>query len=187
MRPNRLLRASVQSAAALTLIGVVGCKDTGPARTEFFSDEEAKLVTTALDCQAANGSRFDAMLRPQHFDGGQLNSLGRSKLDHLLGQPGPVVVYVAGAVGNAVCPARRDAVVAYAKQQGRTEEQLKVEEGTAPATLHAAGPGLMRLAKTERGDLSVTAADNETLSTVGLGLSGNTTARAAGSTGKQGG
>src|SRR5947209_12376465 len=70
---------------AMALMVGAGCHhDNPPAadRADAFASEPtvppARQVVTA---QAATGARDDATLRPMHFDGGQLNSLGRQKLD----------------------------------------------------------------------------------------------------------
>src|SRR5215467_6571327 len=50
------------------------------ANADFFKEEGNERVTPFLNVQYANGARHDAMLFPQHFDGGHLNNLGRTKV-----------------------------------------------------------------------------------------------------------
>lgn len=191
MNSNSSLRPSVIQATLVTaLLAVTGCHDTGPKDREFFVQDETHSVVTALDRQMANGVRQDAMLREQHFDGSRLNALGRWKLDRMLSQPGPVTIYLPGSVEKDVLDARRQAIVAYAKDNGRGENDVKVVDGINPATLHLATPELARLTKTELGsggNNGSTPADATTGNSEGFGSSGNNSPGATGSTAKAGG
>lgn len=188
MNSNSSLRSSVIQATLLTaLLGVIGCHDTGPKNTEFFVQDEARAVSTTIERQTANGARHDAMLWEQHFDGGRLNALGRRKLDLMLSQPGPVTVYLPGSVEKDVLDARRQAIVAYAKDSGRGESDLKTVDGINPATLHLAAPDLARLNKTELGKAEGSTAADTTTNSEGFGASGNNSPGAMGSTAKTGG
>src|ERR1051326_1677055 len=91
---------------------VLGCQDNKkpqsarrePMRRQPPMAEPGKSVDRFLEIQAANGARNDATLYPSHFDGGELNALGRSKLALLMhgGRTGqPTVVYLALAHGDA--------------------------------------------------------------------------------------
>lgn len=190
MSSNSSIRTAVLHLALLTAsVFAAGCKDTGPKNAEFFAPQETQSVVTALDCQAVNGARHDAMLREQHFDGARLNALGRWKLDQMLAQPGPVTVYLPETSDKDQSASRRQAIVAYAKDSGRSEADLKMIDGINPATVHPAAPGLARLNKTESGkgdDQGSTPAD-ATGNSDGLGLSGNNSPGSMGSTAKSGG
>lgn len=189
MNPNWHLPASVMKATLLVaLAGVVGCQDTGPKNTEFFGHDETQSVTTTLDRQASNGARHDGMLREQHFDGTRLNALGRWKLDRMLAQPGPVAVYLSGPSDKATAESRRQAILAYAKDDGRSETDVSVIDGINPATCHLAAPELARMPKTELGQTSAngsTPAD-ASMNSTDLGLTGNISPATAGSTTKGG-
>ena len=128
-----------------------GCRDTGPKNQEFFVQHDACAVTTALDRQIASGARYDGMLREQHFNDRQVNTLGREKLDRILAAPGLVNVYLPGPADEATVAARRESILAYARDRGRAEGEVVVNAGLNPATLHAAAPLTARLSKTEAG------------------------------------
>src|SRR3954463_10959356 len=72
-------------AVAAIVLFSAGCGDDNKKKddkttAEFFKEEGNDRVTPFLNVQQANGARHDAMLYPQHFDGGHLNNLGRSKV-----------------------------------------------------------------------------------------------------------
>src|SRR6185369_6319676 len=82
-------RIALLTAGAFIAVGVVaGCdknkaekdKEKEKVENEFFKGDGVERVSPALNVQAANGARHDAMLYPHHFDGGHLNSLGRAKV-----------------------------------------------------------------------------------------------------------
>src|SRR5438874_13292691 len=70
------------TAAAVVVLGATaGCNDNNKkAQENFFKGDGVDRVSPALNVQATNGARNDAMLYAHHFDGGHLNSLGRSKV-----------------------------------------------------------------------------------------------------------
>jgi hypothetical protein len=161
MNPNRSRYTLV---TLLTVAGMAGCQDTGPKNETFFVQDETHSVMAAFDRQAANGSRHDAMLREQHFDGGRLNSLGRAKLDRMMMSPGMVTIYLPGPVEGA----RRDAIVAYVKDHGRSENDVVIKDGINNAVVHMAGPELARMKKTELGNSGQQGTDSSN----DVGLSG---------------
>lgn len=190
MKSNQSLPAAVLITSSLAaLIGMAGCQDTGPKNPEFFTQDEIHSLNATLDRQTACGARNDAMLREQHFDGARLNALGRTKLDHMLLESGPMTIYLPEPLPAGSLDARRQAILAYAKDRGRDEADIKVLPGINPATAHPASPDITRLPKTELGytpdkasnDSSSGAAD------IGLsGLSGNSSPAQSGSTAKAG-
>jgi hypothetical protein len=190
MNSNSSLRISVLTFALLGLLGLGGCKDTGPNYTEFFPQGEVQSVNSTLDRQVANGARHDAMLRPQHFDGDRLNALGRTKLDHMLqADSGPMTVYLPESADatHELVAARRLAILAYAKDRGRAEADVHIVDGINPGTLHPASADLTRLPKTELGGKEGGASSNDGAADLGMnGMSGNNPA-APNSTGKVGG
>lgn len=117
-----------------------GCQNKGPGDAVYFTDTESKQVNAALDQQIANGAKNDAMLRPQHFDGDKLNSLGKEKLGRMV--KGNVrVVYITDAEQFDV---RKQAVLEVARN-------VEVKQGINPGTLHSASEELARMGKTELG------------------------------------
>src|SRR5688572_22529468 len=79
--------AWVPSLTMTVLCLAAGCqrKDIEVVRGEDFRPEsERRSVAYFVEAQAASGARADATLRPYHFNGAELNSLGRAKLDLML-------------------------------------------------------------------------------------------------------
>ena len=117
-------------------------------KEDFFQPSGVERVSAFADVQAANGARNDAMLYPHHFDAGQLNSLGRSKVLLMLEQCEscePVTVYLVNCGQGELLAQRKGAVELY----------LKTAEGPNPAVRHPAAPLLARIPKTELGEVNV--------------------------------
>ncbi|HZZ44838.1 MAG TPA: hypothetical protein VFE58_18010 [Tepidisphaeraceae bacterium] len=165
---------SVLNLALLTLIGLAGCQDTGPQNTEYFTQDEVHSINTTLDHQIASGARHDAMLRELHFDSARLNALGRTKLDHMLSQPGPVAIYI--PTDSTLVDARRQSILAYAKDHGRAPSDLTITPGLNPASLHRTAPDLQRITKTELGGKGDDSAADPSSSATDLGLPSSTPA-----------
>src|SRR5438309_10999343 len=95
------------AAAAALVLGAAGCQNKNESKMEsngFFKSADApRTPTTFADAQAAAGARDDAMLYNRHFDGDQLNSLGRAKLE-LIAQSNdntqPVAIHFATLGGD---------------------------------------------------------------------------------------
>jgi len=190
MTPNRSSNIAVLSLTYLACLGAAGCRDTGPKNTEYFTQDEVHSIDATLERQSANGARHDAMLRDQHFDeDGRLNALGRSKLNRILAHPGIATVYLPATPDAPSFDARRNAIVAFAKDHGRAETDLKIIDSLNPATLHHAAPDITRLAKTELGstDDKGAAGSQDSNTSADLGLSGNNAPAAQGSPAKSGG
>src|SRR5678815_1601636 len=92
--------ATLAGVCGAVLAAAAGCQNDGknPIHGEMFPpDEQVRPVDRAIDVQSAAAARSDATLNKYHFDrGGELNSLGRSKIDLMLKDDEaslPVVVY----------------------------------------------------------------------------------------------
>ena len=121
---------------AVALIVLPGCHhDNAPDRADAFASEPAiPPARQFVTAQAATGARDDAMLRAMHFDGGQLNSLGRQKLDLMTQDPDGlqnIVVYL-DLPPDAVQQARQ-AVSDFMKSVGMRDGQFRIEEGPNPS------------------------------------------------------
>jgi len=140
-------RMALLSAAAFVAVAMVGGCDKNKAEqekaeTEFFKGDGNERVTPALTVQATNGARHDAMLYPHHFDGGHLNSLGRSKVLLMLEDCencSPITVHMVNCGEGDILAQRKAAVELY----------LKSSEGPNALTFHPSEPDIIRLAKTE--------------------------------------
>ena len=94
-------RALWAAAWGAVLATAAGCQNDGSRAIHgelFPADEQVRPVDRAIDVQSAAAARSDATLNKYHFDrAGELNSLGRSKLDLMLKDDEaslPMVVYV---------------------------------------------------------------------------------------------
>src|SRR5687768_13454112 len=83
-----ILVTTAAAAAMLALGAGAGCNNKhDAAQNAIFKPDGEERVSAFTDVQAANGARNDAMLYAHHFDGGQLNSLGRAKVLLILDDP----------------------------------------------------------------------------------------------------
>jgi hypothetical protein len=98
------------------VVGLAGCAWTSESPQNpdrFESDPAERAYSRHIAAHRAQGAAADAMLLPRHFDGDQLNSLGRAKLTDIVmataDRHGPVVVYPvpAGAGANGAEVRRR--------------------------------------------------------------------------------
>lgn len=110
-------------------------------------------------------ARFDATLYPAHFDGAELNSLGREKLRLMLqgaDTASDLTVYMDMPAESSLYAQRSRGVRAYLAGQGLAEGRLKLLAGHNPQALASAKDNLDRLSKTENGTVQQTpsAADN---------------------------
>lgn len=128
-----------------------GCAVTGemegrPAE-EFLGVDEESAVTRLANEQVAAGARSDLTLRAYHFDEGELNSLGKEKLDFIFAngenKGGDKVVYIDAstgddAAGKKLAQARHDAVKDYLLSTGLAENSFRLESGYNPNNTSAA-------------------------------------------------
>lgn len=102
---------------------------------EFPPEGTVRAPQRFAEVQSASGARADATLRPFHFDGGRLNSLGEEKLDLMLkddDRAEPLVVYLDLAESDAQRAAREQAVTAYLTEQGLSDADVRLKAGTNP-------------------------------------------------------
>jgi hypothetical protein len=131
------------AAAAVVVLGA-GCGSDNKEKpyNEFFKADSGDRVNAFNNVQASNGARNDAMLYPQHFEGGHLNSLGRSKVLLMLEDCencDPIVVHLVNCGEGDTLAQRKASVELY----------LKTTEGANALTFHPSAPDIVRLAKTE--------------------------------------
>ena len=127
-------------------LGLAGCQQPQQAWNQFAPEDEIRQVDRVLAAQAAAAAREDAMLYPRHFDGTQLNSLGKAKL-HLMADPAqdqPLVVYL-NVPDKAPVQQQRQAVLAYAQELGLAQSKVEVRTGPNPGLSFPAEPGVKLL------------------------------------------
>ncbi len=133
------------TTCVLLATAAIGCQSSeqrGFVRGDDFigqgSERDLHRIATA---QAAVGARLDATLHPMHFAGDSLNSLGRDKLDLMLKDTDACevdTVYIDLPTYEAsTFDPRHEAVVAYLKDRGLSDTQIKIEKGP---NLHYAAP-----------------------------------------------
>jgi hypothetical protein len=114
----------------------------------FRHEDEPTLVDAFAQRAAANGALEDADFSDAHFDGADLNSLGRSKLWLLMsaatpGSATPITVYVAGD------PAKAQARIASLDKNHKASKYadilLAAKEGRNPAVTFPAADGIQAL------------------------------------------
>ena len=116
----------------------------------MMHEDEPRLFDAFAKSAAAAGAAQDAGFSDVHFDGNQLNSLGRAKLALILenADNGPVTVYVAG--GERVLAGRMAAIEKYWKDSPYAQVQLQSREGHNLAHASPADAGIRGLAKLEQ-------------------------------------
>lgn len=128
---------------SMVLVGLsaavmVGCanSDKQTAKEEFFvPSSQPSLVKNILSEQAARGASADAMLRPAHFDGAKLNSLGKAKLDAMLADSEPAGsfhAYLSTGADDKMADARQKAITDYVHGQGLPANAIVVTAGDNP-------------------------------------------------------
>jgi hypothetical protein len=128
-------------AGVAVVLGTAGCSSNSQHGQQvshgeqFTAEGTPRSVDKFVNAQIASGARNDAMLNVCHFDGNQLNSLGREKLRAMLKDDDacePLTVYV--NVAGQLKP-RREAVTAFLMDEGLLETQIQLKEGVNPATV----------------------------------------------------
>jgi hypothetical protein len=135
------------AAAALAVATCGGCQHRQESRVnggDFRPEGETRSVQRFAEVQMAAGARTDATLRTYEFDCGDLNSLGRQKIDLLLKDDNacsPLVVYL-DVKQDENYAARQESVTAYLKDRGLTASQVKLVAGPNTTNLSPTGPAL---------------------------------------------
>jgi hypothetical protein len=151
------------AALTLPLLMLASCQTENqpgsmdPTLNGFFPEDtgEIRKHTQIADAMAAAGARADATLSKHHFDGGRLNSLGEDKLALMLrddDRPEPMKVYLNIDDADAVSRQRQTAVIAFLKDQGLGDDQIKVAFGSNPDNWTPVTNHLPNLGKTETGE-----------------------------------
>jgi hypothetical protein len=120
---------------------------------EFFPQDNRKPQTFAA-AHAEAGARGDGTLYAFHFNGDALNSLGREKLDLMTAEhedgatTAPTMIYL-NLRSDEHADARREAAMAYLKEQGVDENSVKFVAGPNPDATSPAAAHLSRIGRVE--------------------------------------
>lgn len=150
---KKRLQLTLIAAAALTVVlAVAGCNGSRKQVShgeKFRDDDQPRAVNQLADAHIASGARADSTLHVQHFDGGQLNSLGRQKLRYMLKDDDacePIVIYLNLPEDAVATAARREAVMSHLLDQGLLETQVELKLGTNPNNSFSSARGIDALA-----------------------------------------
>ena len=113
----------------------------------FLQENDPRIARTVADHQAVLGAQADPTLYACHFDGTNLNGLGKMKLDAMLADGATSSVYIDTGKSNA--DGHRAAVNSYLAAAQRADGSIAVETGAAPASLAPVAPAISRMSKTE--------------------------------------
>ncbi len=137
----------------LGLALLAGCQNKDIEKThgeEFPSEYATRSVHRFAEAQAASGARAESMLYPQHFDGLELNSLGRRKLDLMLMDDVTTdLLTVHLAMPAEEAEVRRDAVVTYLADAGVRDSDAAVQVGYNESRDNPTAPNIVRMIKIE--------------------------------------
>jgi hypothetical protein len=147
--------------------------------SDFIRDERlVRSVDRFAQGTAAAGAREDAMLNDSHFDGGELNALGRSKVALIArsaeGSKQPVAIYV-GGVDEAASQPRIAAVQSYLQASPHADLKLELKPGFSDTPLTPASSGIAGLAKMDKQNASSSSGANG--AGTGSGSSGGSSTR----------
>lgn len=160
---NMMMKLRDTGLVVLGLALLAGCHGKAgekPSSLDFPPEDEVRAVSRFSDAQAAAGARNDATLYPAHFNGQALSSLGAHKLDSMVADDDacePMTVYINLDKDDPRTEPRRSAVVAYLKDAGLRDEQIKLADGRNPAVYAPSSLGTSKVYKIEDGRLSETA------------------------------
>jgi hypothetical protein len=132
------------------IISLAGCeaqpKQQDPSGDTFAAETDARIHRGIADHQAMLGAQADPTLYRCHFDGNNLNALGKAKLDAILAGA-PAKIYVDSRRESA--DAQRAAVSSYLSAAKVPDGSIALETGFAPDSSSFAAPALSRMSKTE--------------------------------------
>jgi len=130
-------KTTTTSWIAALILAAAGCQSNQQKNytdgSDFVPDSQERDSQRFVAMQSAVGARLDGELRDCNFSGDALNSLGREKLDLMLKDseaPATLTVYLDLAPAeSSTIDSRKDAIVAYLKDAGLADAQIKIENG----------------------------------------------------------
>ncbi|HEY0007402.1 MAG TPA: hypothetical protein VGB55_01655 [Tepidisphaeraceae bacterium] len=124
------------SLLSLVAVAAIGCKsetNSFAMNDQFQPDNEPRQVHNIFHQQAAIGNREDGQLYAVHFNEGELNSLGRAKLDSMTrpGDARKMHVYLDVPKDSTYGP-REAAVISYLSEKGLASNSYNLTAGANP-------------------------------------------------------
>jgi hypothetical protein len=172
MNINNRIRLSIVAFAAVIAAGCANEKPKLSINDHFMPDNQPRAEQTIFAQQTANGARADGTLYSHHFTAGELNSLGRQKLESMTRgrELGMINIYLDVAKDDAY-NSRESAVIAYLSHKGLASTNYAITQGANPALGSPVAPGLKGLAKQSAESATGGASSGSTGSTGG-GMTG---------------
>jgi hypothetical protein len=150
-----------------------GCESDRSALNEFFPQENRATHAFAA-AHAEAGARHDATLQPHHFDGNELNALGRAKLDHFVAADrsrgtAPTTAPAETTTTTTIylnlpgdgADARRSAALSYLRDAGLDENAVKFVAGPNPNVTSPSAAHVSRMSRTEGESTDAAGADEK--------------------------
>jgi hypothetical protein len=172
------VRMLLPGSVAVLMIPGIGCNSTDYDKNAFDFDPERSRTRAVLDAQYAKGAADDGSLSAYHFEGGNLNGLGRDKLDRMLASGRPhaqLVVHIdvpaaAGETHEPLVQAVRDYLTASGVDVSDEMVVLGPSGVRNPSTDALAG--VHRLHKDQGAAGSVGSASNDVMASQHAGAGG---------------
>jgi hypothetical protein len=119
----------------------------------FHPENHTRLFDRQAEAMAAAGAADDATLYEKHFDGGELNALGRTKVALMLEaapKNQPLTIYVPTTGSDERVQARLTAVNKFWQDSQYAAVQMQAKQGINPNNSTPAGQGLAALKRLEK-------------------------------------
>jgi hypothetical protein len=196
-RQAQMAMAEAKSNEAATKKAAKESKKSKSSKKEkpvVYEDDKVDVVgnpyhkpendTYALDRMfegmSAAGAVDDATLYDQHFDGGELNSLGRSKVALMLEaapKNEPLTIYIPTAGSDERAQSRMDAVNKFWKDSQFVAVQMQTKQGVNPNNTSPASIGLAGLRKLDKEQNGGTSSGSSSSGSGSSGASSGSTSR----------
>ena len=148
---NRAVTLPIVQALAV----VNGCAEHTKPDPQFAHVGTVRPHQRMMDVQRSAGARADGNLYAAHFTDDAVNSLGRAKLQAMLGNDEtvrPVTVHMAPTADRDALMRRIESVTAYLRDNGLTDAQMHFVSGLNDASYHPSAPDLANLRKADTGE-----------------------------------
>jgi hypothetical protein len=182
-------RAEAEAAAQKRQAALARGKKVKPEKVKPYPDDEkwvigdpyirpenhTRLFDLHMQSMAAAGAAYDSSLHDQHFDGTELNALGRSKVALMLqGAPKnePLTIYVPPTGPTERVQSRLASVNRFWRDSQWAAMQVQTKQGVNPETAASAAEGLAGLRRLEQQDEeggTITGGTGQSGDTVGTG------------------
>ena len=142
----------VMKLSFLAALAACGCAEHTQPSMDFPDEGTVRPHQRMAEIQRSTGARHDGNLYASHFTDDALNSLGRAKLDSMLSDDEsirPLTIHMAPTADRSALMRRIEAVTAYLKDNGLSDQQMHFVSGLNDASYHPAAPALANLHKTD--------------------------------------